>query len=209
MDPNYTLSEALESYNQDQVMTQTMWYIVPTGTGWVDEDDIRKMQIYGQGFEVPARTNDFAEVQYRGYPIPTPTVPKMTQEHSMTINADSQQKIRKAFLDQMNVALDGNIDITYPSFAADRRPTAGAGGTKLSLYLLNPDYSTWRTAYHFHGVRVSEVGTMTLSNTDGGIASFTVQFKSVYWSVTHGGHEAGLGNMETVNNPPLASPMPT
>ena len=182
---NFTFKQALAAYNSDQVMTQTMWHVSPTGS-WGGQDPIIKaMQIYGQGFEAPARTNDFGTVAYRGYEIPTPTVPKMTQEHSITLNCDSQQLLRTAFIDVMNRAIDADIDHqdNSASFAADRRPTEGVGAANLDLTLLGPDYQTPILTYRMYGVRVSEVGTLSLSNTDGGIATFTVQFKSVYWTL--------------------------
>ena len=85
-------------------------------------------------------------------------------------------------MDCVNATIDadGIVD-DAPSFAADRRPTAGIGGQTLTLTLLASDYETPVEMIHFIGVHVSEVGTMTLSNTDGGVASFSVNFKSVYW----------------------------
>ena len=180
---NPSFNEALSTYNRDPAFTQIMWYVEPAGRSTaIAWQNLKSMQIYAQSFEVPSRTNEFGSVQYRAYEIPTPTVPKMTQDHSMTVNCDVQQKLRRMFLDCMNATIEADqIALGSPSFPADRRPTAGIGGQMLRLTLLAPDFQTPTEQYEFIGVRVAEVGTMSLSNTDGGIASFSVSFKSIYW----------------------------
>lgn len=183
--PNYTFTDALTAYNNDQVMTQTMWFIEPHNLPAQAETYLNKMQIYGQGFEVPNRSNEFADVSYRGYNIPTPTVLRMTQDHSMTINCDVHQMLRRGFLNWQACAIDPRIDKQFTSFAADRRPTAGVGASGLRLWLLAPNMITTEMLVQLYGVRVNEVGTIALSNTDGGVATFSVSFKSVYWQTSH------------------------
>lgn len=178
--PNFTLSQALAAYNGDQVMTQTMWYIEAVNT---KEPDLEHMQIYGQGFELPERTNETAEVSYRAYPIPVPTTLKMGQDHNITLNADVHQKLRRGFLNWQARAIDPRITNQTTSFAADRRPTAGVGASGLRLYLLAPDMKSSEMIVRIYGVRVTSVGSLALSNTDGGIATFQVSFKSVYWEM--------------------------
>ena len=188
---NFTFAQALTAYNTDQVMTQTMWYIEPTAG--VKEAELKYMQIYGQNFEVPNRTNEFADVNYRGYNIPTPTVVKMGQDHSMTINCDVHQQLRRGFLNWQARAINPRINKQEFSFGADRRPTAGVGASGLRLFLLAPDYNQAEMVIQMYGVRVQEVGTITLSNVDGGIATFNVSFKSVYWQSASSG-VTGAGN---------------
>lgn len=178
--PNYTLSQALAAYNGDQVMTQSMWYIEPVN---VPEQDLQFMQIYGQGFELPDRTNETADVQYRAYPIPVPTTLKMGQDHNITLNCDVHQKLRRGFLNWQARAIDPRVTLQTTSFAADRRPTAGVGASGLRLFLLAPDMATSEMIVRIYGVRVTSVGTLALSNTDGGVATFQVGFKSVYWEI--------------------------
>ena len=178
---NFSLSEALAAYNGDQVMTQTMWYIELAGR--IVEEELKYMQIYGQGFELPERTNETADVTYRGYPIPVPTVMKMGQDHNIQLNCDVHQKLRRGFLNWQARAIDPRISKQQTSFAADRRPTAGVGGSGLRLFLLAPDMETYEMIVRIYGVRVTSVGSLALSNTDGGIATFQVGFKSVYWEM--------------------------
>lgn len=178
--PNYTLSQALAAYNGDQVMTQTMYYIEAVNT---KEPDLEHMQIYGQGFELPERTNETADVSYRAYPIPVPTTLKMGQDHNITLNCDVHQKLRRGFLNWQARAIDPRITLQTESFAADRRPTAGVGASGLRLFLLAPDMKTSEMIVRIYGVRVISVGSLALSNTDGGVATFQVGFKSVYWEI--------------------------
>ena len=189
--PNFTFAQALNAYNNDQVMTQTMWYVEPIA---IKENYLSYMQIYGQNFTVPARTNEFAPVSYRGYEIPTPTVMKMDQDHTITINADVHHYLRRGFLNWQARAIDPRITLQESSFSADRRPTAGVGESGLRLYLLAPNYTDAEMKIRMYGVRVQNVGPISLSNTDGGIATFEVGFKSVYWET-----ETTPGNDEDEN----------
>ena len=182
--PNYTLAQALNQYNSDQVMTQNMWFIkfynVPNG------DIICRSQIYGKGFTVPSRTNNFESVQYRGYEIPTPTTIAMNNSHSIDIVADSAGQLRNAFLQWQAHALDPTILTQGTSFAADRRPTAGVGAASVRVTLLAPDMITAMTVVDIYGVRVESVGDITLSNEGGSIATFSVGLKSVFWEIQQG-----------------------
>ncbi len=179
--PNYTLSEALTQYNSDQVATANMWYIQAMN---IPEDSVlHVMQIYAKDFTIPNRTNEFEDVNYRGYPIPTPTTMKMENQHSMNIVADVAGLLREGFLAWQARAIQPGITGNPPSFGADRRPTDGVGKANLVLNLLAPDYSTVLTKVTMHGVRVSEVGGYQLSNDNGSIATFSVQFRSVYWEL--------------------------
>lgn len=181
--PNFTFSQALEAYNADQVMTQTMWYIDVSPPSNYSGPDLTNMQIYGQGFTVPNRTNEFADVNYRGYNIPTPTVLKMEQTHTVQINCDVDQHLRRGFLAWQACAIDPAINGQVTSFASDRRPTAGVGSGSLRVALLAPDYETEEMAVMIYGVRVESVGSITLSHSDGGIATFEVGFRSVFWEL--------------------------
>lgn len=209
--PNFTFAQALNAYNADQVMTQTMWYIQvfpPTNYTSQGGPELDKMQIYGQNFTVPGRTNEFTDVNYRGYNIPTPTVLKMDQDHSVTINCDVDQHLRRGFLAWQSCAIDATIGpgpgFTSPaSFQSDRRPTAGVGSGKLGLYLLAPDYQTIEMGVNMYGVRVASVGSITLSHSDGGIATFEVQFKSVYWQLNRRTINGAASNVDKVGGKAL------
>ena len=127
---------------------------------------------------------NFEEVQYRAYKIPIPTTIDMAQDHSITVWADVRGDLRRALLDWQAANL--NPDITGGSyFEANRRPTRlGAGGGNepwIQIDLLAPNYKDITESVLIHGAKVTKVGGIELSNTAGGISTFTVDFKSVWW----------------------------
>ncbi len=183
---NYTLSEALGQYNVDQVMTTNMWYIQIFNLPAEEEKVIKKAQIYGKGFTVPSRTNSFENVMYRGYEIPTPINLQMNHQHSMDIICDVGGWLRNAFLRWQARALDPRIFEQRTSFAADRRPLAGPGKATIRMNLLAPDMVTTITKVDLYGVRVESVGDITMTNDAGAVATFQVQFQSVFWEIQDG-----------------------
>ena len=181
---NYNLTQAIDLFNQDQVRTQTMYEVVfRSGIPSIDAT-LERMQVYGQSFSLPDRTVNFEDLQYRAYKIPVPTTIDMGQDHSVTVYADVRGDLRRACLDWQAACL--NPDITGGSyFEANRRPTRiGPGDGQLpsiTINLLAPDYQTIVEQTLIYGTRVTKVGGLELSNTAGGISTFTVDFKSVYW----------------------------
>lgn len=142
------------------------------------------MQVYGNNFTLPDRTVNFEDLQYRAYKIPIPTTLDMGQDHSVTVYADVRGDLRRAMLDWQAACI--NPDITMGSFfESNRRPTRlGPGGNQepyILVHLLAPDYQSRVESTLIHGSRVTKVGGLELSNTAGGISTFTVDFKSVYW----------------------------
>jgi len=193
-EPNYTLMQALSQYNADQVMVNTMWYIEIGGTAAAAHPELARMQIYGKNFTVPERTNTFEDVNYRGYPIPTPTNMTMGNSHSITIIADASGELRTGFLNWQARAIDPLINNQASSFGADRRPTAGVGGGILRLNMLAPNYEDIETQVTMYGVRVESVGSISLTNDSGSVATFDVGFRSVYWQISNSQNPA---HMET------------
>ena len=183
-DINYTLSQAIGLFNQDQVRIATMYNIeLNSGIDKIDTT-LSRMQVYGNSFTLPDRTVNFDNLQYRAYNIPIPTTLEMGQEHSITVYADVRGDLRRACLDWQAACL--NPDITMGSFfQSNRRPTRIGEGDDNEPYikvnLLAPDYQTVIESTIIHGVRVTKVGGLELSNTGGNISTFTVDFKSVYW----------------------------
>ena len=181
---NYNLTQAITLFNEDQVRTQTM-YEVKFHSGFAKIDTtLDRLQVYGQGFTLPDRTVNFDNLQYRAYNIPVPTTLEMSQDHSITVYADVRGDLRRACLDWQAACL--NPDITDGSFfEANRRPTRlGAGGDNepwIRVDLLAPNYNDVTESILIHGARVTKVGGLELSNTAGGISTFTVDFKSVWW----------------------------
>ena len=205
---NYTLTEAINMYNQDQVRTQTM-YSITFDSGFDSINKILdKMQVYGQSFTLPERTVNFDNLQYRAYNIPVPTTMEMGQDHSVTVYADVRGDLRRACLDWQAACL--NPAITQGShFEANRRPTKigpdGATPT-IQIDLLAPDYVSVIESTLIYGARVTKVGGLELSNTAGGISTFTVDFKSVYWEQKVGSAANGKSNTDENRNVTLGVP---
>ena len=161
------------------------------------------MQVYGQSFTLPDRTVNFEDLQYRAYKIPVPTTMDMGQDHSITVYADVRGDLRRACLDWQAACL--NPDITGGSFfESNRRPTKlgpGEGQTpSITVKLLAPDYQTSVETTMIYGSRVTKVGGLELSNTSGGISTFSVDFKSVYWEQLPGDGQIGNNNADFNRN---------
>ena len=200
---NYNLSQAIDLYNQDQVRTQTMYEIdFFSGIPKIDAT-MQRMQVYGQGFTLPERTVNFDNLQYRAYNIPVPTTLEMGQDHSVTVYADVRGDLRRACLDWQAACL--NPDITGGSFfESNRRPTklgpAEGQTPSITVKLLAPDYQTSVETTMIYGSRVTKVGGLELSNTAGGISTFSVDFKSVYWEQLPGDGQIGNNNADFNRN---------
>jgi hypothetical protein len=148
------------------------------------DNRLKRMQVYGNAFTLPERTVNFEDLQYRAYKIPIPTTLDMGQDHSVTVYADVRGDLRKACLDWQAACI--NPAITQGSFfESNRRPTRIGNGDdnqpSITISLLAPDYQTVVEQTVIYGSRVTKVGGLELSNTAGGISTFTVDFKSVYW----------------------------
>ena len=200
---NYNLSQAIDLYNQDQVRTQTMYEIdFFSGIPKIDAT-MQRMQVYGQGFTLPDRTVNFEDLQYRAYKIPVPTTIDMGQDHSVTVYADVRGDLRRACLDWQASCL--NPDITGGSFfESNRRPTklgpAEGQTPSITVKLLAPDYQTSVETTMIYGSRVTKVGGLDMSNTAGGISTFSVDFKSVYWEQLPGDGQIGNNNADFNRN---------
>lgn len=206
---NYNLSQAIDLFNQDQVRTQTMYEIdFYSGFSKIDAT-LQRMQVYGQSFTLPDRTVNFEDLQYRAYKIPVPTTIDMGQDHSITVYADVRGDLRRAMLDWQAACL--NPDITGGSFfEANRRPTKlgpNEGQTpSITIKLLAPDYQTAIEKTVIYGTRVTKVGGLELSNTSGGISTFSVDFKSVYWEQLPGDTAVGGYNQDNARHSILGNP---
>ena len=146
------------------------------------------LTMYGESFTLPNRTIEFANAGFKGYDVPIPTVMRMEQDHTMTVRADMQGNNRRAFLAWQawcidpKIAVDGTGtgDVRKGLFQGNRRYEATS---KLVIRLLNSDMTSAAEEYHMYGVKISSVGGLTVSNTDAGISTFDVGFKSVYWQL--------------------------
>ena len=136
---------------------------------------------YGKGFELPSRTIQYADVGFKGFTVPVPTVIKMSQEHSVTINADVNGDMRRAFLAWQALTINPQINDDGGYFEGNRRLR---DSSMIKIGLLDPQYGDIHRVmevYTLYGITIQEVGTMSFSNDEAGVATFQVTFKSQYW----------------------------
>ena len=171
------IETAYNALSQNQLRTTGQYEVFCT-SGYSEIDNVlQNITIYATGFEAPNRTQEFAEATFKGYPIYVPTVLKMGQEHSMTVRADNNGEIRRAFLAWQAKTADPDIE-GGSVFAGDRRVNIGSS---IRLHLLGNDNSSVAEVIKCVGVRIQEIGAISMSSDGSGIAEFTVTFKSQYW----------------------------
>ena len=191
-----SLYNFMETLNKNNVRTQNLFEMrvfIPTSLTnlKVTGNELTKylnpnFTFYGQGFELPARTIQYADVGFKGFTVPVPTVMKMTQDHSVVINADINGEMRRAFLTWQSLTMNPQIDDNGGYFEGNRHLSESS---KIRISLIDPLYGDPRRVietYTLYGVTIQEVGTMTFSNTVSDVATFTVQFKSQYWQYGFG-----------------------
>lgn len=173
------LNSYLNKLSQNQVRTTNMFEMYIT-TGFSDIDAVLKdITMYGQGFEIPTRTTNYADVSFKGYAVPIPTNEQMGNSHNITVYADANGELRRAFLAWQSKTWDPDIE-GGSVFAGDRRLNTGS---IIRIHLLDNDMESISEVYKMVGVRIEEVGAMSVSNTDASVSSFPVSFKSVYWQI--------------------------
>lgn len=67
--------------------------------------------LYGQSFSIPKRSNEYANVAFKGYEMPmVPTKMTMDQEHTMTVLDDVNGSNRRLFLAWLGKIINPAID---------------------------------------------------------------------------------------------------
>lgn len=149
-------------------------------SGYSEVDNLlQNITMYGQGFEVPDRTQQFSTVSFKGYPIPIPTLISMGTEHSISVNADVDGVIRRAFLLWAGMVTDPAIS-NGSLFAGEKRPPSNSF---VRIKMLGQDMETVVETFKLIGVSVSSVGGLSVSNTDASVSQFSVGLKSIYWEI--------------------------
>lgn len=176
------LQEFLGQVNKNGgIRTQNLFELY-VSSGYPDVDEVlSKITMYGQNFEIPSRTIDYNVVGFKAYDVPIAGKFSMTQEHEITVNADMDGEIRRAFLawqgKTVNPAIsDGSL------FEGDRNINLGS---VIRIHLLgnNGEISE---IYKLLGVKMKNVGPLTVSNTEAGVSTFTCSFSSLYWEIESG-----------------------
>ena len=167
--------------SQKPVRSNNMFEMFIT-TGYNDIDTVFKnITMYGQGFELPTRTVNFASVSFKGYEVGNAVATNMAMggEHNITVNADINGELRRAFLawqgKTMNPAIsEGSV------FEGDRRLN---NSSVVRIHLLGNDFKSISEIVKLINVKVQEVGSLSLSNVGGEVATFQVTLKSSYWEI--------------------------
>lgn len=147
-----------------------------TGIGEVD-NALQDISMWAQGASTPSRTQNEATISYLGYPFKVPTNFVMSNSLDLTVNADSDLKIRDALLTWMATISDPDIE----------GGTAGGGIKSIStavgrLDLFDDKMETIVHSYRLVGMFPTLVGEIALSNTpDVTIATFPAKFSYQYW----------------------------
>ena len=176
------LQEFLGQVNKNGgIRSQNLFELYIT-TGYPEIDEILKsITMYGQGFEVPARNVETNTVSFKAYDVPIPGKFSMTQDHSITVNADMDGEIRRAFLAWQAKTVNPAIS-NGSLLEGDRNINLGS---VIRIHLLGNNGQI-SEIYKLLGVRIKEVGAHSVSNTDAGISTFTVSFSSIYWEIEDG-----------------------
>lgn len=74
--------------------------------------------------------------------------------------------------------------------AGDRRLNSSS---IVRLQLLDNNMTDVAEVYKLYDVKVASVGPLAMSNTDSGVATFSVQLKSVFWSIENSANGALVG----------------
>ena len=183
------LNQFLNQMSTNQLRTQNMYEMTIT-TGYSEIDQIfQSITMYAEGFTAPNRSQEYADVGFKGYMVPVPTVMKMEQDHTITVRADVNGEIRRAFLAWAAKVADPDIE-GGSVFAGDRRLN---NSSIVRLQLLDNDMQSVAEVYKLIGVKVASVGGLNMSNTDSGVATFEVQLKSIYWQIENSANGALVG----------------
>lgn len=107
----HSLQEFLNAANADTIRCTNQFQITIT-TGYSDIDaQMENTLLYGQSFTIPQRSNEYAEVSFKGYSMPlVPTRMTMDQEHSMTVLDDVNGTNRRLFLAWLGKVINPAID---------------------------------------------------------------------------------------------------
>ena len=172
------LQRFISELNSDTIRNTNQFQISIT-TGYSDLDaEMEHTLLYGQSFTVPQRSQEFADIHFKGYSMPiVPTRMTMEQEHTMTVLDDVNGTNRRLFLAWMGKIMNPAIG-EGSLFEGNRGVSQG----KIRLELFDIDNVTVIQTYEFVGVNVKNVGNTQLSYEGGDAAKFDVQFNSIYWS---------------------------
>ena len=161
---------------------------ITTGYGEIDSV-FQGITMYVEGFQAPSRTQEFVNVAFKGFDVPVPTVMKMEQDHNITVRADVNGEIRRAFLAWQAKTADPDIE-GGSVFAGDRRLN---NNSVIRLQLLDNDMQSVAEVYKLMCVKVNNVGALNMQHDGATVATFEVSLKSIYWQLENSANGALVG----------------
>lgn len=175
------LEEFLNVANSNTIRCTNQFEVFCT-SGYSEIDKVlENATIYGQTFTVPQRGIEYASVSFKGYEMTNivPTKMTMENEHTMTVLDDVNGELRRAFLAWQGKVM--NPDIEGGSyFEGDRGINQQS---VIRLHLFDKDNATVIQIYKFFNIRVTNVGSISLTYEGGDASKFDVTFKSTYWTL--------------------------
>ena len=141
----HSLEEFLAKANSDTIRCTNQFQINIT-TGYDDIDSyMQETLLYGQSFSIPTRSNEYAEVSFKGYSMPlVPTRLTMEQEHTMTVLDDVNGSNRRLFYAWLGKVI--NPAISDGSLFEGNR---GVSESIIRLELFDKDNKTIIQTYKF------------------------------------------------------------
>lgn len=181
----HSLQEFLNAVNSDTIRCTNQFQISIT-TGFPDIDAMMEdTLLFGQSFSIPTRSNEYAEVSFKGYSMPlVPTKLTMEQEHTMTVLDDVNGSNRRLFLAWLAKIINPAID-EGSVFEGNRNVSQSV----IRLELFDADNKTVIQTYKFIGANVKSVGNTSLTYEGGDKSTFEVGFNSIYWQCEN--HQKG------------------
>lgn len=173
------LQEFLGQINKNGGIRTQNLFELKVSSGYMDIDNaLDKITMYGQGFEIPARNLEYNTVSFKAYDFKIPGKASMTNEHTITLNADIDGVIRRAFLAWQQRTT--NMAISDGAYLEGDKRIDLASVVRIDLLGNNGEVSE---TYKLVGVKVGNVGALNVSNTDAGVATFDVTLHSQYWEI--------------------------
>ena len=183
------LNQFLNQMSTNQLRTTNMFEMTIT-TGYSEIDAVfQGITMYVEGFTAPSRTQNYADVGFKGFMCPVATTLVEEQDHTITVRADTNGELRRAFLAWAAKTADPDIE-GGSVFAGDRRLNSSS---VVRLQLLDNNMSDVAEVYKLHCVKVASVGPLAMSNQDASVATFEVQLKSVFWDIENSANGALVG----------------
>lgn len=139
-------------------------------------DLLKQFTIWAEGTELPSRTQNYVNLHYLAYEFQQATNMTMSTDFTTNIRCDAMTQIRDALLAWQGTVTDPHI----------RGGAAGGGMKRASpnecyIHLYDETMKTAIATYRLVGITPGEIGTMTLSNENASIATFSATFKYQFW----------------------------